>query len=198
MSVRPTDVGKTSVDPIQRAEYRTVQQPGVARTVQIPSPRLTQVLTLFRISTFRYTIKPCWKKELWVWTFRCRKKTFAQSRGRDPFPPRLKLMRLGAARAGDGALDQVFSRVPPSDAGWPSEERWDTLSRHVEGRLIKVKSPLSICREAPDSPSCGDVFKPPRNPDHIGDQPGLNPDVRLGRWLDIPSQMLMRGGRPED
>ena len=98
-----------------------------------------------------------------------------------PFLPGAKLMRLGAARAGDGALDQVFSRVRPSDAGWPSEERWDTLSRHVEGRLIKVKSPLSICREAPDSPSCGDVFKALRNPYYIGDQPGL---TQTSGWVD--------------
>ena len=47
--------------------------------------------------------------------------------------------------------------------------------------LIKVKSPLSICREAPDSSSCGDVFKALRNPYYIGDHPGL---TQTSGWVD--------------
>jgi hypothetical protein len=50
--------------------------------------------------------------------------------------------------------EKVFSRVRPGDAGWPSEESWNKLRREVEGRLIKVNSPLSACREAPDSSAC--------------------------------------------
>ena len=98
-----------------------------------------------------------------------------------PLLPDGELLRHVAARAEDGGLKQVFSRVRPSDAEWPSEESWSRLSRLVEGRLIKVKSPLSICREAPDSSSCGDVFKALRNPYYIGDHPGL---TQTSGWVD--------------
>ena len=37
------------------------------------------------------------------------------------------------------------TRVRPSDPGWPSDEKWDQLGREVEGRLIKVRSPLAAC-----------------------------------------------------
>src|SRR5271167_2175800 len=85
-----------------------------------------------------------------------------------PLLPGAELLRLAAALAEDRALNQVFSRVRPGDSEWPSEQSWNRLSRLVEGRLIKVKSPLSICQEAPDSPSCGEVFKALRNPYYIG------------------------------
>ena len=98
-----------------------------------------------------------------------------------PFLPGAELLRLAAARAEDEAFNQVFSRVRPSDAAWPPEESWNRLSRLVEGRLMKVKSPLSICREAPDSPSCGEVFKALRNPYYIGDHPGL---TQTSGWVD--------------
>ncbi len=100
-----------------------------------------------------------------------------------PFLPGAELLRLAAARAEDGAFNQVFSRVRPSDAKWPPEESWNRLSRLVEGRLIKVKSPLSICREAPDSPSCREVFKALRNPYYIGKRKG---DAARFKWNKIP------------
>ena len=71
-----------------------------------------------------------------------------------PVIPGAELLRLASAQAEDGGLNKVFSRVRPGDAGWPSDENWNKLSRLVEGRLITVTSPLSICREAPDGPSC--------------------------------------------
>ncbi len=98
-----------------------------------------------------------------------------------PFLPGAELLRLAAARAKDGGLNQVFSRVRPGDAGWPSDESWNRLSRLVEGRLIKVKSPLSICREAPDSESCREFLKALRNPYYIGDHPGL---TQTSGWVD--------------
>ena len=51
-----------------------------------------------------------------------------------PLLPDGELLRHVAARAEDGGLKQVFSRVRPSDAEWPSEESWSRLSRLVEGR----------------------------------------------------------------
>jgi FAD/FMN-containing dehydrogenase len=47
--------------------------------------------------------------------------------------------------------------------------------------LVKVDSPLSVCREAPDSPSCDKVFKALRNPYYIGEHPGL---TQTSGWVD--------------
>src|SRR5271165_4375049 len=68
-------------------------------------------------------------------------------------------LQLAAARADDGEAKHILARVRPGDAAWPSEESWKRLNHLVEGRLIKVSSPLSVCREAPDSPACREVFK---------------------------------------
>ena len=45
------------------------------------------------------------------------------------------------------------SRVRPGDPGWPSSSEWERLRQRVEGRLIKVQSPLGACR-APDGEAC--------------------------------------------
>jgi hypothetical protein len=72
-----------------------------------------------------------------------------------------ELLHLAAARADDGDAKRVFARVRPGDAAWPSEESWNRLNRLVGGRLNKVNSPLSVCREAPDSPARREVFQRP-------------------------------------
>ena len=104
-----------------------------------------------------------------------------------PLLPGAELWQL-AARADDGHAKQVFSRVRPGDAAWPSEESWKKLGRAVEGRLIKVNSPLSACREAPESPACNEVFKALRNPYYIGDHVGLTQTSGwVGAWTSRPS-----------
>src|SRR5215468_2374063 len=90
-----------------------------------------------------------------------------------PLLPGAELWQLAAAWADDVHAKQVFSRVRPGDAAWPSEESWNKLNRAVEGRLIRVNSPLSACHEAPDSPACAEVFKSLRNPYYIGDDVSL-------------------------
>ena len=65
-----------------------------------------------------------------------------------PKPVRAALTENAAAR-----------RVRPSDPAWPSEASWAKLNEDVGGRLIKVNSPLSACREMPDGAACGDLFK---------------------------------------
>jgi hypothetical protein len=66
-----------------------------------------------------------------------------------------------------------MSRVRPADSAWPSEASWDRLGRAVEGRLVRVRSPLDGCLAAPSSPACAQVFKNARNPYHLGDEVGL-------------------------
>ncbi len=86
-----------------------------------------------------------------------------------------------AAGAEPGGSDLTFSRVRPGDAEWPSKEKWERLSQLVEGRLIKIVSPLTVCREVPDSPACQEFFKSLQNPFYIGDNPGL---TQTSGWVD--------------
>ena len=94
---------------------------------------------------------------------------------------------------------RVFARVRPGDAAWPSEESWNRLNRLVGGRLNKVNSPLSVCREAPDSPACRDVFKSLRNPFYIGEHPGLTQNSGwVDGWTSQPSVYAVAARKTED
>jgi FAD/FMN-containing dehydrogenase len=88
------------------------------------------------------------------------------------------LPRLTAAAA---TRRLTFQRVRPGDPGWPSQTQWNDLNRQVGGRLIKVESPLSVCRDAPDGIGCRDVFKELKNPYYIGDDVAL---TQTCGWLD--------------
>jgi FAD/FMN-containing dehydrogenase len=90
-------------------------------------------------------------------------------------------LRLTEAWAEDVASNQTASRVRPGDVQWPSMESWERLNRLVEGRLIKIESPLRVCREAPGSTSSKEVFKALRNPYYIGDHPAL---TQTSGWVD--------------
>src|SRR5262245_55647769 len=72
---------------------------------------------------------------------------------------------------------KVRSRVRPGDPLWPSAADWDRLDKQVGGQLIKVRSPLAVCVQAP----CAQIFKQLKNPYYLGDEPGLT--QTLG-WVD--------------
>ena len=79
-------------------------------------------------------------------------------------------------------------RVRPGDPSWPSEASWAKLNETVGGRLIKVHSPLSVCRVAPDGASCGDLFRELKNPYYIGDEVGLTQTAGwVDAWVSQPS-----------
>jgi hypothetical protein len=104
-----------------------------------------------------------------------------------------------AARALAEDKEKLLSRVRPGDAGWPSQESWNRLRRVVEGRLIKVESPLSACRDAPDGPSCHEFFKAIRNPYYIGDHPALTQNSGwAGAWTSLPSTYAVAARRTDD
>jgi hypothetical protein len=87
-------------------------------------------------------------------------------------------------------------RVRPGDPSWPSEASWAKLKEEVGGRLIKVQSPLSACREAPDATACGDLFKELKNPYYIGDNVAL---TQTAGWVDAwESQQRLCGGGRDD
>ncbi|TMJ64779.1 MAG: FAD-dependent oxidoreductase, partial [Alphaproteobacteria bacterium] len=72
-------------------------------------------------------------------------------------------------------------RVRPGDPSWPSEASWTELNEDVGGRLIRMNSPLSVCREAPDGAACGDLFRELKNPYYIGDNVAL---TQTAGWVD--------------
>jgi FAD/FMN-containing dehydrogenase len=80
------------------------------------------------------------------------------------------------------------SRVRPGDAGWPSEALWERLRQQTGGRLIKVQSPLAVCRDAPIGQACRDTFRELKNPYYIGDEPGLTQTLGWAdAWTSQPS-----------
>ena len=65
---------------------------------------------------------------------------------------RRRLLKIAAAlpfmsglARGASAATRPQARVRLGDPAWPSEASWDQLDRDVEGRLIKVRSPLADC-----------------------------------------------------
>jgi FAD/FMN-containing dehydrogenase len=116
-----------------------------------------------------------------------------------PLLPGAELWQLAAAWANDGQAKPAFSRVRPGDTNWPSEESWNRLGQAVEGRLIKVSSPLNACREAPDSPACKEIFKSLRNPYYIGDQVALTQTSGwVGAWTSQPSAYAVAARKTDD
>ena len=97
-----------------------------------------------------------------------------------PFMSRLAL--------GAPAAAQPRTRIRPGDPAWPPDSAWDELNRRVEGRLIKVRSPLAACvGPAPDA-DCAQVFKELKNPYFLGDEPALTQSLGwVGAWTSRPS-----------
>ena len=91
------------------------------------------------------------------------------------------------------------TRVRPGDPAWPSEESWDQLSRAVEGRLIKVRSPLAACVGAPSDAACAEVFKELKNPYYLGDEVGLTQSLGwVGAWTSRPSVYAVAAKTTQD
>jgi FAD/FMN-containing dehydrogenase len=89
--------------------------------------------------------------------------------------------------AASGARAPV-SRVRPGDPNWPSVEAWEELGRRLEGRLIKVSSPLAACVSTPKSDSCVYLAKEIKNPYYLGDEVGLTQTLGwVGAWTSRPS-----------
>ena len=79
------------------------------------------------------------------------------------------------------AVSQRLPRVRPGDPEWPTDAEWNGLRQSVAGNLIKVQSPLDVCRAAPDSDACRDLFRELKNPYFIGDSPAL---TQTCGWVD--------------
>ena len=91
------------------------------------------------------------------------------------------------------------TRVRPGDPGWPSDASWDQLDREVEGRLIKVRSPLAACVGASPDAACAQVFKELKNPYYLGDEVGLTQSLGwVGAWTSRPSVYAVAAKTTQD
>ena len=118
-------------------------------------------------------------------------------RSHEPVMNRRRLLQILAAlpfargifgESEAAAATAPFSRVRPGDPQWPSDETWEELGRRLEGRLIKVASPLSACVGAPSSDACAHVVKELKNPYYLGDEVGLTQTLGwVGAWTSRPS-----------
>jgi hypothetical protein len=86
-----------------------------------------------------------------------------------------------APRRAAAAADGAFRRVRPSDPEWPSPSSFERLGAAVGGRLAKLASPFSICRDSSGSASCDAIFRELKNPYFIGDAPEL---TQTCGWVD--------------
>lgn len=74
----------------------------------------------------------------------------------------------------------VGSRVRPGDPAWPDEAAWRTLSEQVQGRLLRVDSPLEKARP--------ELVQQMKNPYFVGDQVwGTQSTGWAGAWTSSPS-----------
>jgi FAD/FMN-containing dehydrogenase len=97
------------------------------------------------------------------------------------------------------AAAQPKTRVRPGDPGWPSDAAWDQLSREVEGRLIKVQSPLAACVGGSSDDDCARVFKELKNPYYLGDEVGLTQSLGwVGAWTSRPSVYAVAAKKTQD
>lgn len=100
------------------------------------------------------------------------------------------------ARA-QGRASGPFRRVRPGDAGWPSLADWQGLSRALEGRFSRSRSPFADCASAPGS--CGEAAALVRDTFAIGDDPAL---TQASGWADgwrsVPSAFVVDARKTAD
>ena len=88
---------------------------------------------------------------------------------------------LGLLPASAAQMPGPFRRVRPNDAEWPQAADWVKLDEAVGGHLVKLGSPLGVCREPVDRTACDKLFKELKNPYYVGDAPDL---TQTCGWVD--------------
>ena len=88
--------------------------------------------------------------------------------------------------------------VPATQDGRRTE-KWDQLSGEVDGRLIKVSSPLAACVGASFDATCAQTFKELKNPYYLGDEVGLTQSLGwVGAWTSRPSVYAVAAKTTQD
>ena len=119
---------------------------------------------------------------------------------------RRRLLKISAAlpfistlARGASAAGRPQARVRLGDPEWPSEASWDQLNRDVEGRLLKVRSPLADCVGGSPDAACEQVFKELKNPYYLGDEVGLTQSLGwVGAWTSEPSVYAVAAKTTQD
>ncbi|MFI5156736.1 MAG: FAD-binding oxidoreductase, partial [Chitinophagales bacterium] len=92
-----------------------------------------------------------------------------------------------------------FRRVRPGDPNWPSPSDWNSLKKALGGRLIKLESPLDICKTDASTAACDAVFAELKNPYFIRDSPALTQTSGwLNAWNSEPSVYAVAAENPAD
>ncbi len=79
-----------------------------------------------------------------------------------------------------------FRRARPGKPGWPSAKAWDSLSKSVGGRLIRIASPFEAAKV--DPVAAIELFRSLRNPYFIGDSVALTQTLGwTDAWTSSPS-----------
>ena len=95
---------------------------------------------------------------------------------------------ISALARGALAQAQPKTRVRLGDPAWPADAAWDELNRKIDGRLIKVRSPVADCVGGSADASCEQLFKELKNPYYLGDEAGLTQSLGwVGAWTSEPS-----------
>src|SRR5271166_5790259 len=106
---------------------------------------------------------------------------------------------LGSGSTASAAAAPASARVRPGDPAWPSDESWDQLRRDVDGRLIKVRSPLADCIGGSADASCEQLFKELKNPYYLGDEVGLTQSLGwVEAWTSEPSVYAVAAKTTQD
>ena len=91
------------------------------------------------------------------------------------------------------------ARCRPGDAGWPTEGQWQELRLQVGGRLLKPRSPLETCLQAPGSAACTALLESLKNPYFLGDEVGLTQTLAwVDAWSSKPSTYAVAARTTKD
>jgi FAD binding domain len=92
-----------------------------------------------------------------------------------------------------------FRRVRPTDGEWPSQGKWEALSRKLSGKLFKPPALLADCAADLSGTSCRGVLGDLRNPYFIADQPaGTQVSGWFNAWAPAPSAYVVAANNAAD
>ena len=74
-----------------------------------------------------------------------------------------------------------LKRQQPKRPDWPDENAWEALRNQVQGRLIRVVSPLEACKTSPATSACAKTLEKLKNPFYLEQQPGA---TQTTGWQD--------------
>ena len=73
------------------------------------------------------------------------------------------------------------------------------MSRNVGGQLVRVRSPLAECTNAPKAVTCSEVFANLKNPYYLRDEVGLTQSLGwVDAWTAKPSAYAVAAESTDD